>query len=276
MQTERQSNNISVATLVNRASKTKLDAVKLQAGIDMDTLMSAYLEVASTKWSISTQVSEKSRLSTVAPLLSKYGFDAEAIYNILSTKMGAYSLKTTFIRLSALFDFAVSVNATKTTVNPFKTFMSGSSLFKKSSVYLPSKVGKTFDEVKTALESDNSEEAATALYLLKTGLRISELYKVTKVDGQLMVKGKGGKLRQVLAERPERVSSMEKLRQFLSQMDLTPHDLRKLTATKLASEGVDLNTLKDVFGWSSLSTAQVYLQQDITDKTKTVVQNLLK
>lgn len=56
-----------------------------------------------------------------------------------------------------------------------------------------------------------------------------------------------------------RVNKPLELAEGLSTDDCKPHGLRATAATELAARGVTAPTLKNMFGWSQLSTAQSYI-----------------
>lgn len=57
-----------------------------------------------------------------------------------------------------------------------------------------------------------------------------------------------------------RVNKPLRLAHGLTEEDCKPHGLRATAATELAARGVPATTLKQVFGWSQISTAQHYVE----------------
>ena len=148
-----------------------------------------------------------------------------------------------------------------------------------------------------------ARDAAVFALLYGAGLRISEALALTRGDAPksteevLLIRGKGGKMRQVpvlppilkaiddyLALVPWKMPTngplfvgakggplspriiqlaMEGLRGALGLPDTaTPHALRHSFATHLLARGGDLRTIQELLGHASLSTTQVYTQVD--------------
>lgn len=148
-----------------------------------------------------------------------------------------------------------------------------------------------------------ARDAAVFALLYGAGLRISEALSLTRGDAPksteevLLIRGKGGKMRQVpvlppilkaideyLAMVPWKMPAdgplfvgakggplspriiqlaMEGLRGALGLPETaTPHALRHSFATHLLARGGDLRTIQELLGHASLSTTQVYTQVD--------------
>jgi integrase/recombinase XerC len=148
-----------------------------------------------------------------------------------------------------------------------------------------------------------ARDAAVFALLYGAGLRISEALSLTRGDAPrsgrdtLIIKGKGGKMRQVpvlapivaaiddyLALSPWKMPAdgplfvgakggplspriiqlaMEGMRGALGLPETaTPHALRHSFATHLLARGGDLRTIQELLGHASLSTTQVYTEVD--------------
>ena len=285
-------NRLINISLINSLIDKAEDLNKVKLKVDYASAIHAYIEVKSRGWSINTQRAEVARLRSLLPLLDKHGLDPESVYNDL-VQMGraAYSIKTAFIRLKAVLDFCNDFNLVVvknkrdvlSRVNPFATYMmyTAPNRFKTANVYRPRISPLNYDEIKEAVQRETRfDEAtrATLTFLLSSGLRSSELYKLEKsLDGNWFIKGKGGKIRTVFATPPKNYDlvSRPKVVRALTKLRLTPHHLRKAFATKLAESGLPGHELQTVMGWSSLITAQNYLQQTSTDKIKNKIEKVL-
>jgi integrase len=208
-----------------------------------------YIASKQLAWSPSTLSSERSRLLKLAPHIE---LGPRALYDKLIEDSAPYTVKTSFIRISALMEW-MNVE------NEFKDFMqSHARLFKHS--YKREVLKLDYEEAFKRINSIEEDVVrAHCLFLLKSGLRISESYKV---DGDGYVEGKGGKRRKVLVRAPEQLAPAYRVRAALREVGLKPHSLRKLLATKLFRAGFDGVDICKIFGWSNLQTAMNYLQAD--------------
>ena len=214
----------------------------------------AYLESKANSWSESTLRSEAARLASLPDsLLQK---PAELYDYLLKAGYAPYTIKTLFIRAAALCEFIGGKDA-----QICKQFIrSNSRLFKHA--YQPRKVSMTYEQ---AMEKVSSQLAGRhkdiAIGLLVSGLRISESGAV-RSDGTVI--GKGAKGRAVInAAKVVRVlpSELSSFRAKLKEVTgLTPHQLRKLAATRAVELGAREAELMHIFGWSSIQTASIYVQ----------------
>lgn len=143
-----------------------------------------------------------------------------------------------------------------------------------------------------------ARDHAIVYWLAFTGVRASELCGVTYqqvcIDGEipstLIVTGKGGKQRQIGIPKAVRDATqrwfdvrvdtvdalfinqnfqpitpatlgafMQRLRRSLGLSRLGPHDLRRWFFNRLVREGVDINEIKSLGGWSTWQAAQHYI-----------------
>ena len=65
------------------------------------------------------------------------------------------------------------------------------------------------------------------------------------------------------------------VRKELAKIGLKPHSLRKLLATKLSRSNMTYTDICAIFGWSSLATAQKYLQPLKEDQLKQKMKEIL-
>lgn len=266
-QTDKPQRQYSATEIITNKLKDSNKPIYLIKGLTYKAIVEAYLENNGIGWSLKTQESEAARLRTIIPILEEFKFNAHSIYlKLVENKLAPYTIRTIFARLKNLINFCIRNKLVTGDINPFYNYMKfdAPNKFKVSSVYKPAVVVITHSALINKINMDpefTEIERETLKYLLNTGLRISELYKVEEISsGKWHVKGKGGKFRRVLLQPPTEILSKDLIRKSLSRYSLTPHDLRRLFATELANKGLTGNQLKQIMGWSSIQTANYYLQ----------------
>lgn len=224
----------------------------------MNDLIPQYLKDQENAWAPTTLKSESSRLYSIQQYLH---LSPEELYQTVKNKgMKEYSIKTLFIRLASMENWAYRKGLLKT--QPFKEFMiKFRQRFKH--VYQREEVSLTYDEAISRINQLEDPYRTLAFQILKTGIRVSERNKIK--DGQ--VTGKGSKVRPVYGEITVSVPYTTFYTK-LKQVGLKPHMLRKLRATYLAEKGAGPADLCHIFGWSNISTAYVYLQPKKPDHIK--------
>lgn len=228
----------------------------------MKDLIEAYLKDHESAWAPSTLKSERSRLTAIADHLEH---SPDIVFKYLqSIGQAPYTIKTTFIRIAALEKWANRPPL-------FQTFLEKhANRFKHA--YEPVRTDITYDRALGLIKSNlRGNEAAHALSLLRTGLRISESYQVSEE----MVKGKGNKLRKVYGKIESTVPKST-LSRKLKAVGLTPHLLRKLCATRLAEKGASAADLCKIFGWSSITTAYSYLEAREEERLDSLMETATK
>lgn len=218
-----------------------------------------YLEDYQNAWAKSTVKAESAKLNKYGHLAEQ---DPSKSFDLLSAELKPYTIKTLFIRLSHYKQWRVDKGLDE--VNTYKEFMrKHANKFKH--VYDRKPVTVDYQTALSRIRSLSDQDVReTAEYMLKSGLRISEVYKAK--DGYVV--GKGGKKRPVFVDPPKTLASQSRVRDSLSSIGLKPHDLRKLCATRLVEKGADAATLCHVMGWSNIETAYRYLQPKTNDAIK--------
>jgi hypothetical protein len=227
--------------------------------VQIQELIHEYLKSKETSWSKSTQESERFRLKSCGSAIQSEPRD---LYERLSRTSKPYAIKTSFIRLGEVYEFGIQ-RGVFLGPNVWKQFIKEhANLFKHA--YTREKINVTFEEAKELIAGIQNQAAREhASYILNTGLRISESYSASDY-----VKGKGGKTSKVFGPSGDGIQKVPEstLRFHLAKVGLKPHSLRKLAATKAAERGAELADLCEIFGWSSVATASIYLQAKRDDK----------
>jgi len=234
----------------------------------------AYIQSKKHSWSDTTKKSERARLSS---LKESINLDPTTLYESL-VKLGKkpYSIKTTFLRLKSFYDYLIDTGA-RTAPNLYQTFINENRrVFKYA--YDRKPVQMSFDEgVKRIKNISDNACRRKALEIIGSGLRLSEYRAVDRDNGR--VRGKGGKLRKISIPEitgAEYLKSDTTFRRELARVGLRPHDLRKLFATRLLQEGVNIVDVARVLGHSSITTTEKYIQDSNSDSLHQQIQAGLK
>lgn len=130
------------------------------------------------------------------------------------------------------------------------------------------------EKINTIPEADLRNKA---LQLLYGGLRFEESFTYDPETGYVI--GKRSKHRKVNIPKKlqhiefAKISRRRSLQRRLKERGLTPHDLRKICATMLA-RNVDMQTVKEYFGWENLATANHYVRGLEFDQVKAKMEKL--
>jgi site-specific recombinase XerD len=224
---------------------------------NLTNAISNYISDKKYAWAETTKQSEASRLK-------KLSGKEKTPESFFEDGKATYGLKTFFIRASNFFDWAIERGYWNDR-NYYKEFYNKNQrLFKN--VYSRRAAPCSFEEAKRRIARIEDKAIRERAYeLLYNGLRISESYaKGRRGDGTIYTTGKGSKQRRVFAgqdSESNRRCSRTTFRAHLGRVGLKPHDLRKLCATELYRRGaLDLFSLCEAFGWSSVETARKYIQ----------------
>lgn len=240
-----------------------------------EELIDNYVEAHESLWAYSTWRSTRSRLKHIRSALD---LKPDALYSELKGiyQLAPYTIKTTLSIVSSYFDWLVEQGHRKG--NPFLGFKKKlHRVGSQRNAYKKRIIGLTYSEASSRLDQiRNKPIREHAQFLLKSGLRISESY-ITQAEGEnTYVIGKGSKRRRVYARAPESLVSVHELRLTLKDLGLKPHDLRKLFATKLVNEGLPLQDVCSIMGWSDIKTAMNYLQSSSEDSLSKSIQEALR
>lgn len=227
-------------------------------------IIDQYIESKRHKWSETSLKTERARLNNID--LTKSPKDLMDCF----TGKSLYSAKTLMIRLSDLHDFMVKSGLTGKP-NQYKEFLDNNYRFKNAYKKQELDVTKA-DAALRISRLKNPQVVEWAQYLLNTGIRLSEMDTVSPNGQYWEVTGKQGKSRKVyLAPPASRPPYKYTLQRELSKVGLTPKMLRKLFASSLDQNKVGLKDLMKIMGWSSVQTADSYLQSSNDSKLQEIV-----
>lgn len=223
------------------------------------TEIEQYLEEHAHFWTAATLASERARLNALGE--SALNMEpAQLALELTCRGLRPYTQKTTFLRLAAFHTWRQGGDSE----HAFSAYIAKAKRrFRHAYKRVP--LALTYAEAYKALMTApemTPQVRAACLYLLQTGLRIHELYKVQEVaPGIFAVEGKGGKSRPVALPPPSILPSPHQIRRQLAGIGLKPHSLRKLMATQLLKKKLPIHDVCAVMGWAQLQTAQCYIQQ---------------
>jgi integrase len=215
-----------------------------------------YLEDHKTAWAPSTLRSETARLRAIRAVIDQGPSSLHE--HCLAKGQKPYAVKTLFIRVCCLEAWVGQGTEYR------EWFKKHANRFKHA--YVKKEVELSYDEAVRHIQAMPEPYRTQALQMLKTGVRISEV--ATAKDG--MVIGKGARPRKIFGT-IELSAPQSTFRAKLKAVGLSPHMLRKLCATKLASKGATPADLCAVFGWSSIQTAFYYLQSQAPSRLQSLM-----
>lgn len=218
-------------------------------------MIDKYLESKKYAWSPTTIKTVESKLKANSELLNK---PVNEVYEAMKGKYGAYTIKQYLIIMDGYRQWRSKGKDTQ-----FRAFLkSNARIFR--SAYDKKKVSLSYSEAAKRISTIEDDIVRRSCdFLLRSGVRISEASKSADT-----VVGKGNKTRKVYVEVPNKIANQSQIRRALGKLGLTPHDLRKLCATRLVEKGVSPQDLCEIMGWNSLETAYRYLQPSKDSKLK--------
>lgn len=218
----------------------------------MDDLIQAYLDDKILAWSPNTLRSEKGRLKAIINVLDG---DPVKLWKAIEDRK-PYTRVTIWTRVCDFWKFLVDKGIKQG--NEYEQFrQKNQKAFKNT--YQPRRPECGFeDAVRRIRLISNDSVRKLALQAIGSGTRWAE---TIQRDNEVI--GKGSKLRAVYRpeiEGSDKSISYSTYRRALRGVNLTPHDLRKLFASKLVEEGAKEADLLKLMGWTSITTAKYYLQ----------------
>lgn len=233
----------------------------------MKSLIKKYIKAHNLAWSSSTLKSEASRLNTISEALNG---NATALWSLLTTKK-AYTRVTVWTRVVKFWDWCIE-EGYKDGKNPYKQFRrKNARLFR--GVYLRRVPDISYsDAVARIKQLNDAQVKEKALQLIRTGCRWSESF--TYKNGEVV--GKGGKRRRIYSydlRGGQYNKSYEWFRKQLAEVELKPHDLRKIFLNEAVRNNANVFELRALAGWSSIASAQSYIEAS-EDKLKNLVERI--
>lgn len=225
-----------------------------------------------------SETTKKLRLRALNRHGTKIYCDPGDIFAYLKDTVGlkANTIKSTMRIFSSYLDWMVERGErTENRIKPWmrkhrKLFAKEWQDFQERLEGLPS-----MEEAIRRVEAITDEEVRKkALQLLHTGMRWSESFTIEQIDESTgRIVGKGGKVRKVFGPWARPIPFTRDRSNFArclrKQADLGIHDLRRIKASHIAeiSDG-NIFLLREIFGWSSVVTAQQYIKTDESELRK--------
>lgn len=237
--------------------------IQLKNSSKAEQLYYAYLTYHDNLWDDTTYKSESSRLRQIVKVIDDVsGFQGKAFYMELKRQgYKPYTIKVMVQRAASLYAHGQKLGIVDKFSNPFHDLLASSpQLFRNA--YKAERLRLDYDEAKRRILTISNETVRDfCMQLLKTGLRIHEAYVVNQETSSVI--GKGNKERFTTFEWPKgkEMPSEATVRRALAKIELKPHSLRKLLATKLSRESsFSTQDILKIMGWSSIETASKYYQ----------------
>lgn len=221
-------------------------------------MIDKYLESKRYAWSPTTIKTVGAKLRANAHLLKQ---PPEAVYEAMKGRYGTYTIKQYLIIMDGYRQWRSKGKDVQ-----FRAFIKQNArLFRAA--YDKKKIAISYTEAAKRISTIQDDAIRRSCdFLLRSGVRISEASKCTDT-----VIGKGNKARKIYVKVPDKIASQHSIRRALGRLGLSPHDLRKLCATRLVEKGASPQDLCEIMGWSSIETAYRYLQPSKDSKLKELV-----
>jgi integrase len=228
----------------------------------MNQLIDKYVGSKQFAWSASTAKSERHRLYAIAIHLTG---NPVQLWEALA-EYKPYSRLTIWTRVTDFHNWMIEEGIINDKRNPFKEWRKKNAKAFRN-VYTRKVPSISFEATKARINTIGDDSVrAKALQLLTGGLRFAESGHIS--DG--ICTGKGGKKRRVYVEENGLSCNHSRLYRALRHVGLTPHGLRKICLNELVRKGMGPFDLMKFAGWSSLTTAQSYIEANDSNIEKLV------